>query len=125
MSCDQSAALSCQLVVGAGEALIRAHALLLRPTPQNLDRVSSTLAMAIVHVTDLQKILIASPSTDLADALVALRKEIDGISLLLEHAAAYHANLLQSMIAASVSEVPLNRCLSSSNEPARRVSLVA
>lgn len=121
MSCDQSAALSCQLVVGAGEALIRAHALLLRPAPQNLDRACSALAMAIVHIRDLQKILVTSPSTDLADALVGLRKEIDGISRLLEHAAAYHASLLQSMLAASASEVSPSSC----NGPVRRMSVVA
>ena len=121
MSCDQSAELSCQLVVGAGEALIRAHALLLQPAPQNLDRACSTLAMAIVQVRDLQKILTVSPSGDLTAALVGLRKEIGAISRLLEHAASYHANLLQSMIAASASEVPQT----SGNAPGRRLSLVA
>lgn len=121
MSCDQSAELSCQLVVGVGEALIRAHALLLQPAPQNLDRACSTLAMAIVQVRDLQKILTVSPSGDLTAAVVGLRKEIGAISRLLEHAASYHANLLQSMIAASASDVPQT----SANAPVRRLSLVA
>lgn len=121
MSGGHSDELSCQLIVGAGDALRRARALLLQPAPQNLDRAGSALAMAIAQVTDLQKILTASTSGDLAAPLEGLRNEIGAISHLLEHAAAYHVNLLQSMIAASTAEVPQN----SAAAPVRRLSLVA
>jgi hypothetical protein len=125
MSCDQSAVLSCQLITGAGKALVRAHALLLHPAPQSLDRACSELAVAVAHVSDLQKILVASPSEDLGDALLGLRREIGQISRLLEHAASYHANLLQSMMAAAASEIPPSACLDNTDAPVRRVSLVA
>jgi hypothetical protein len=65
--------------------------------------------------------LAVSSSRNLTAALAGLRDEIGAISSLLEHAASYHANLLQSMIAASASEAPQD----GRHEPVRRMSLVA
>jgi hypothetical protein len=94
------------------EALSRVRALLLQPTPQNLDIACSALASAIAQVTDLQTVVAtSSPSRDLNAAVVGLSKEVDLISRLLEHAASFHVNLIQCMIEASGSltrQVPSN-----------------
>ena len=101
MSGTQSSERSIHLIDGAGAALSRARVLLLEPTPRNLDIACSVLALAIAQVTDLQTVLAAPPSRDLKAAVVCLRKEIDLISGLLEHAALFHVNLVQCMIEAS------------------------
>jgi hypothetical protein len=113
--------LSWQLIALAGDSLRRAGTLLLQPTPQNLDITCSVLAEGIAQVTDLSAALDRRPSRNLAVAIVDLRKELDFISRLLEHAASYHVNLIQCMIEASSSDVPqgqFNGCL-------RRLSLDA
>lgn len=121
MSGSPSAELSCQLVAGAGVALNRARALLLQPVPQNLDIACSALALAISQVSDLRTVLAAPPSRDLTAAVAGLRKEVDLISRLLEHAASYHVNLMQCMIEASGSRVEQ----APSSQSARRMSLDA
>jgi len=110
-----------QLITSAGEALIRAHALLLQPAPQNLETACSVLALAIAHVNDLEEVLSTLPSLPLAAPVEGLRREIKILSRLLETAASYHVNLLQRMIEASVSDVSQGPCVAS----ARRLSLVA
>ena len=110
-----------ELISGAGDALARARALLLHPAPRNLDIACSALAMAIAPVTELQQAMTESPSGDLRAAVLGLRNEIDLISRLLEHAASYHANLIQCMIEASNSPVPQRPCIS----PTLRLSLEA
>jgi len=92
---------SCQLILGATEALSRARDLLVRPSPQSLDMACIPLATAIEQVTDLQTASAAPLSRDLNAALAGLRREIDLISRLLENAASYHVNLVQCMIEAS------------------------
>ena len=99
-----------ELISGACDALMRARALLLHPAPRNLDIACSALAMAIAPVTELQQAVTESPSGDLRAAVLGLRKEIDLISRLLEHAASYHVNLIQSMIEASNAQVPHGQC---------------
>ena len=121
MSGSQSAELSGRFIARAGEALGRAHTLLLQPTPQNLDIACSALAVAISQVTEVQTILTPAPCRDLTAAVAVLRKEVDLISLLLEHAASYHVNLMQCMIEASASHAPQGRCMA----PVRRLSLKA
>ncbi len=101
MSRSQPAGLSCQLILGATEALSRARELLVRPSPQNLDMACTPLAAAIAQVTDLQTTSTAAPSSDVSAALTGLRKEIDLLSRLLESAASYHVNLVQHMLEAS------------------------
>jgi len=113
--------LASRLVTSAGEALIRAHALLLQPAPQNLDTACSALALAIAHVNDLQVVLSTLPSLPLAAAVEGLHREIELISTLLETAASYHVKLLQRMIEASVSDVSQGLCVAT----AGRLSLVA
>lgn len=94
------------LVDGAGEALSRARALLMQPAPQNLDIACSALSTAIACINDLQTLIAVSPSGNLNPALARLRQEVDFISRLLEHAASYHVNLMQSMIEASGAAIP-------------------
>lgn len=106
MSGAQTGKVPCQIISGAGEALSRARALLLQPTPQNLDIACSALAGAIAQITDLQTVLTASPSRHLTPAVVGLRKEVDLVSRMLESAASYHAKLIQCMIEASISPDP-------------------
>jgi hypothetical protein len=121
MSGSPSAELSCQLIAGAGVALNRARALLLQPAPLNLDIACSALALAIAQVTDLRTVLAAPPSGNLTTAVAGLRKELDLISRLLEHAASYHVNLMQCMMEASGSRGEPARSI----QPARRMSLDA
>jgi hypothetical protein len=95
-----------QLIAAAAESLTHAQTLFLQPAPRNLDIACGVLAKAIAQVTTLQTILTASPSQELAAAVAALRRETDLVSALLEHAAAYHVNLMQSMIEAADTRVP-------------------
>ena len=113
--------LASRLITSAGEALIRAHALLLQPAPQNLDTACSALALAIAHVNDLQEVLSTLPSLPLAAPIECLHREIELISLLLDNAASYHAKLLQRMIEASATDVSQGLCVAT----AGRLSLVA
>ena len=110
-----------ELISGAGDALTRARALLLHPAPRNLDIACSALTIAIGRITELQTMLSASPSRDLAAAVVGLREEVDRISRLLEHAASYHVNLMQCMIEASGVHLSADPCV----ESARCVSVDA
>jgi hypothetical protein len=121
MSGTPSAEFSCQLIAGAGAALSRARALLLHPAPQNLDIACSALAIAIAQVGELRTVLATPPFRDLTAAVAGLRKEIDLISRLLEHAASYHVNLMQCMIQASGSPVAQGQC----STPQRRLSMDA
>ena len=95
-----------RLIASAGEALGRAQTYLLQPAPQNLDIACSALATAFAQLTELRKVLTASPDGDLAATVLGLRKEIDGISRLLEHAASYHVELMKCMIESSAAPVP-------------------
>lgn len=110
-----------RLIAVAGEALRQARALLIQPAPRNLDIAGSALAIAIAQIAELQTVLPASSSHDLSAAVVALRVEVDRVSCLLEHAAAYHVNLIQCMIEASGVHVQQGPCV----ESARRVSVDA
>jgi len=121
MSAFPSTGVSNQLIDGASEALCQARALLMQPGPQNLDIACSALTIAITQVIALKAALTASPSRDVAAAVVGLRQEVGLISLLLEQAAAYHVSLLQAMIEASGSAVQR----APSIESARRMYLDA
>jgi hypothetical protein len=110
-----------KLISDASDGLTRARVLLLQPAPRNLDMACSALAMAIAPVTGLQQAVTESPSGDLTAAVAGLRKEIDLISRLLEHAASYHVNLIQCMTEASNAPVLERSCIA----PTRRLSLEA
>jgi hypothetical protein len=110
-----------ELISGAGDALARARGLLLHPAPRNLDIACSSLTIAIGRITELLTVLSASPSRDMAAAVVELRAEVGLISRLLEHAASYHVNLIQCMIEASGVHLPADPCV----ESARCVSVDA
>jgi hypothetical protein len=106
MSESHSADPSNHFIADAGELMIRARALLVRPAPQNLDIACSCLAIAITRITDVQAALAASPSREPAAGVLGLRDEVRLISSLLEHAASYHTKLIQCMIEAAGSGVP-------------------
>jgi len=121
MNPTQSAEPSFRYIEDAGEVLDRAHTLLLNPTPQNLDIACSALAMAVNQITGLQAVLAARPSPDLAARVIDLRKTIGLVSSLLEHAAAYHVNLIHCMMDAVVVPVPQAPC----GAPGQRLFLEA
>ncbi|MEO8592003.1 MAG: hypothetical protein ABI759_01665 [Candidatus Solibacter sp.] len=94
-----------QHFASAGEALSRARVLLLKPAPQNLDIAACALASAISQINDLRTAWIESPGIEMAAGIAGLRRELDLIAGLLEHAASYHVNLMQCMIEASGADV--------------------
>jgi hypothetical protein len=91
-----------RLIAEARLALDQTHSLLIEPTTRNIEIATTALARAIARIESLH-ICFAEKRcvpAGLLDSARGLREGIAGIALLLEHAAAYHANLLQTMIEA-------------------------
>ena len=92
----------------AREALTQARRLLCQPSPANLHLCVSLFAKAHEAIEDIHAAAERkrSPDRSLASALGTLHTEINVIGILLERAAAFHANLLKDMVAASSAPVP-------------------
>jgi hypothetical protein len=97
-----------RLIADARLALDRAHALTLEPTARNIEMAAGALGRAIGRIEALQICLTEQGPADAALLASArgLRDGIAGVALLLQHAAAYHANLLQSMMEAERASAP-------------------
>lgn len=95
----------------AGESLARARSLLCDPSPRNLELSCGVLADVRNTVEAIRAEAERRKSGDraLARAVAVLRSEIGMIAALLERAAAYHANLLETMLDASRSAASENR----------------
>jgi hypothetical protein len=87
----------------ASEQLARARRLLCEPSPRQLDLCCSALNSAQQSLRTLQQEAVEhySGSRSLAAIARHLRGELDAITILLERAARYHADLLEQMLAAS------------------------
>jgi len=109
------------LVSDARDSLARTHQLLLDPSPANVDLCCSHLAAATRKTQALYQLLSDSPvaDRDVKKSAAMLRLEVLVVASLLDRAAAYHAGLLQDMIAASRSDAPAV----ASHQMARRVQL--
>ena len=92
----------------AREALTRSRRLLCEPSPANLQLCCSLLSDAHHAIDDVRSAAERKGSIGrgMAGVLTTLRSEIGVIGLLLERAAAFHANLLKDMVAASSAPAP-------------------
>jgi hypothetical protein len=96
-------------VDAAREALSHARRLLCEPSPANLQLCCALFAKAHKAIEAIHAVAAKqkrSADRGLASALAGLHSEINVIGILLERAAAFHANLLKDMIAASSAPVP-------------------
>jgi hypothetical protein len=93
-------------IAEARGAVRRAHQLLLEPAPRNLDLSTTALAVAVEKIRAVESILINSSQDygNLLAPLMVLCEEQRALTVLLENAAAWHANLLQEMLKAAGAE---------------------
>ncbi len=98
--------LPAQRIRAALEALRHTQGLLLEPTPRNIDICCTALAAAARHLEPLLAEP-ANPHRNLPQLVAVLHNEVSVIAKLLDHAASYHANLLQKMIEASHAHAPV------------------
>ena len=99
-----AAELPAQRIQAALEALRHTQGLLLEPTPRNIDICCTALAVAARHMEPL--LAEPGPHRNLPQLVAVLHNEVSVIAKLLEHAAAYHTNLLHKMIEAARVQTP-------------------
>ena len=102
------------------EALAEVRRLLSEPTPSNVARSTQVLSTARTRLETVRQDLEACawPDRGSQNTVLALRPELAAIAALLERAAQYHSDLLQTMVDASRSNKPPD-----SGEPATRLHL--
>lgn len=90
------------------DALVHARRLLCEPSAGNLQLACGVLASAQRAIESVRAAAERRRSLDrgLASSIALLRSEIGVIAVLLDRAAAFHANLLERMVAASQTPPP-------------------
>ena len=118
-----------ELIAEARRALRQVERLMLAPTARDIDFCRAALLEATRRVEQLRNMLASPEASDptlhcpgLLESAAKLRAQVASIAVLLDHSAAFHAGLLQSMMQASR---PENASSTAIRETAPRVLLSA
>lgn len=108
------------LIAAAAGSLRRARLLLAEPSPGNLNLARAALSEALAPVENVAAFLRSEGPSDRRwkDAMARLRSDLSACATLMERAAAFHAGLLDALLAAA-------NGATASSIPARRLNLMA
>jgi hypothetical protein len=83
-----------KLIAGVLETLRQSRALLLDPTPQNIDRCRAGVALCVRNFGVIVDADRSGSSSHLEPSLLLVRRELSAIAGLLDSAAVFHRNMM-------------------------------